>query len=342
MDIRNRKGLRQYAAAALADNSGNPRLTVLVYVAVTALSSLLVSILTMILDNRISQTGGLGNLGLRSILTTIRQAAPLILGLALMGLDLGRQAVSLRLARRQQVEPRDLLKGYPRFGALLRATILQVILYFLLLIVAVNIGSILFMMTPFANNLYGILADVMLESDAIYEALASDPAFLNEMFRAMLPAYPICIGLFLLLATPVFYRYRMTNYCLLDASHGGALMAMGESIRMTKGNRFALFKLDLSFWWFWLGQMICTAVLYGDMICAKLGVALPWNATVSYYVFYVAAMVLEGALYYLTLNRVDATYAAAYDALRPQTQAPQGGVVLGNIFDLAKKYRDEQ
>ena len=39
MDIRNRKGLRQEAAAALAENPGDPRKTLLVFIAVTALGS---------------------------------------------------------------------------------------------------------------------------------------------------------------------------------------------------------------------------------------------------------------------------------------------------------------
>ena len=342
MDIRNRKGLRQYAAAALADNSGNPRLAVLVYVAVTALSSLLVSILTMVLDNRISQTGGLGNLGLRSILTTIRQAAPLILSLALMGLELGYRGAALKMVRRQAVQPKTLLMGYPKMGGLIRAMFLQGALYLLLLIVAVNVGSMIFMLTPFAQAVYDLVLPLATDTEALYSALYSDPAFLNQMFQAMLPVFPIVLVLFLVVAAPVFYRYRMVRFCLLESPGHSALAAMAESSRMTKGSRWALVKLDLGFWWFFLGQMLCSVILYGDVLCEKLGVSLPVGGTAAYHIFYITGLALECGLYYLALNRVHTTYACAYEALRPQTQPTQGGVVLGNIFDLAKKYRDEQ
>ena len=112
MDIRNRKDLRRGSADAVAANPGDVRLTLLIYLAVTAFSGLFVAALTTVLDQRIANTGGLQNLGTQAILSTIQTAAPLILSLALMGLDLGRRAVSLKMARRQSVEPRDLLLGY--------------------------------------------------------------------------------------------------------------------------------------------------------------------------------------------------------------------------------------
>ena len=63
MDIRNRRDLRQRAADAVAANPGDPRLTLLVYVAVTAFAGLLVAAMTTLLDQRIANTGGLQHLG---------------------------------------------------------------------------------------------------------------------------------------------------------------------------------------------------------------------------------------------------------------------------------------
>ena len=338
MDIRNRRELRREAGAAVAANTGDPRLTVLVYIIATTLSSLLVSILSTVLDKRIAGTGGLQNLGQQAILSTIQTAAPLVLSLVLIGLDLGRQGVCLRMARRRGVAPRDLLMGFPRFGALLRAMLLQGGLYLLLLIAAANVGSIIFAFTPLSGELNALISQAATDSDALYNALYNDPEFLDQVLSAVLPAYPIMLGLFLLIAVPFFYRYRMTNYCLLDNPGMGAMAAMAESSRMTRGRRFQLFKLDLGFWWFYLALAACSIVMYGDTILASLGVALPWNSTTSFYIFYVSALVLEGILYYFALNRVQTTYALAYEALRPQPK--QGGVVLGNIFDLAREHNE--
>ena len=341
MDIRNRKGLRRAAADAVAANTGDPRYTLLIYIAVTALSGLFVTALTMMLDQKIAGTGGLQNLGSQATLSTIRSAAPLMLSLALLGLDLGRRAVALKIARRQSVETKDLLLGFPHFGAMLRAMFLHGALYLLLVIVAVNVGSIIFLATPLAKDLYAIVLDLSMSTDELYNALYNDPAFLEQVFRALLPAYPIALAIFALAAAPIFYRFRMTNFCLLEGYRKGALAATVESFRMTRGKGFALFKLDLSYWWFYLGQMVCAAVMYGDQILPGMGISLPWNETVSYFVFYIAALALEAVLYWFTLNNVQTTYAMAYEALRPQPQPTQGGVVLGNIFDLARDQKEK-
>ena len=336
MDIRNRKGLRQEAAAALAGNPGDPRKTVLVYIAVTALGSLLSSILVTVLNARIAATGGLGGMGLRSILTTIRQVVPMAMGLAIMGLELGYWGTSLEMARRRSVGARSLLMGFSRFGALIRMMFAQGLLYLLLFIAAMNVGSIIFMATPLAQDFYALVVPLMKDTQALYDAMYSDAAFMKQIFTAMLPVFPIVGVIFLALAAPVFYRYRLALFCLLDNRYLGALAAMSQSAQMSKGRRMALVKLDLSFWWFYLGQFLCAALSYGDLILGFFGLSLPWSGTVNSYVFYGSYLILEGILCALALNRVQTTYALAYESLRPQPT--QGGVVLGNIFDLAREH----
>ena len=53
-------------------------------------------------------------------------------------------------------------------------------------------------------------------------------------------------------------------------------------------------------------------------------------------------LLVQGLLNFFFLNRVETTYATAYDALRPRPQESQGGAVLGNIFDLARDYREDE
>ena len=339
MDIRNPAGLRRAAAAALADNPGKPRQMLLVYLAVTVGCSLLSTLTTVLLDTRIAQTGGLGGMSLRTTLSTIQQVVPLVLSIAIMGLELGYQGASLEMARRRGVNPRTLLMGFSRFGAMLRAMFCQGLLYLLLMILAVNVGSILFMFTPLARSFYELILPMATDTEALYNAMYNDPEFLQQVFNTMRPVFPIVGVLFLIGAAPVFYRFRMTNYCLLDNPRMGALAAMAESARMTRGARFALFRVDLGFWWFYLGQLLCVAAVYGGVIATLLDIPLPWNDTTAGYVFYGISLALEFILYALALNRVQTTLATAYDTLRPQPT--RGGAVLGNIFDLAKEYRED-
>lgn len=341
MDIKNRRAVRYAASHALADNPGNPRMVVLIYTLIISVSALAVSALLTVLDNRIAGTGGLGNLGLRSILSTIRTILPLAHTIVLWGIQLGYQKATVRMARRQAAAPRNLVEGFSWFGPMLRSVLLKGALFFLLAMVAGYAASAIFLVTPLSNDFVSLITPLMTDSEALYNALYSDPVFYGQAFSALLPMMPIFLVLFLAAAAPFFYAYRMTNYCILETRGKGALAALQESARMMKGRRLDLLKLDLGFWWFWLAQLLASVVLYGDVILEALDVALPWSATVSYYVFYVLSLAMEGVLYYFCLNRVETTYATVYDELRPRPQSSHGGAVLGNIFDLAKDYRED-
>ena len=69
MSIPSAKYLKKKASNRL--QSGNdPKKVVLVYAGIVALSSLVVTVVQDLLDSQISQTGGIQNIGTRSMLTT--------------------------------------------------------------------------------------------------------------------------------------------------------------------------------------------------------------------------------------------------------------------------------
>ena len=85
---------------------------------------------------------------------------------------------------------------------------------------------------------------------------------------------------------------------------------------MTHGRRLDIFKLDLSFWWFYVLDGLTLALCYGDLILGLMGISLPISADVSYFLFYVLYLAAQLGLYVFARNRVECTYAAGYDALR--------------------------
>ena len=336
MDIQKRKDLRREAAAAVASNPGDVRYTLLVYLAVMAFSGLFVALLTMMLDQQIANTGGLQNLGTQSTLSTIRTAVPILLALALMGLDLGRQGVSLQLVRRQRVEPRSLMMGFSRFGAMLRVLTLGYIVFRFVYSFCAFPATLVYILTPLSGDFLEQLIAFLLANPSV-DALMKDPEYIelwNTVFQGVIP---ICITMAAVAMAAIAYPFRMAPYCLLDDRMVGAIGSLIASKRMTKGHRGALFLLDLSYWWFYLGLGTCVAVMNGAAIAAKLGIALPWNETTSGLIFSILGIALAGGFLYCTLNKVQAAYAAYYEAIRPQPQPSQGGVVLGNIFDLARE-----
>lgn len=341
MDIRNRRAVRSAASEALAANPGQPRQVVLAYIVIMAVSTLLVSVLVHVLADRIDETGGLANLGTRAILSTIQTCLPLAHTVILWYIQLGYQKATVAMARRQAVEPRDLAEGFRFFGPLLRAILLQGIIYMTMSFITVQVASIIFMLTPFSDDFMTLVAPMTTDVDAFYNALYSDAELYAQVGMTLLPMIPIWLILLGLTTVPFFYNCRMVNYVLVEQPGTGALRAIGESGLMMKGNRLNLLKYDLGFWWFYLAQFLLTLVLYGDRLLPLLGVALPWTPMVSEYVFYVLYFILEGLLFYFSMNQVEVTYATFYDALRPKPQEPSGGAVLGNIFDLAREYKED-
>ena len=339
MDKNTRRSLRASVLTALAENPGDPRKTVLVYIAITSLASLLVDILLTVLANKISQTGGLGSLGTRTTLSTISSVLPIVQMLLVLVIHLGYQKATMKVVRRQAVAPATLKEGLPALARLIRATLLMGGLYLILAIFAMYAASFIFTLTPLSNSFYNVVMPLLSEGGDIYTLLASEPALLAQVAGAMLPVFPIFALIFVMVAAPFYYGYRMVNYCLLDERRMGARRAMRESARMMKGNRLSLLKMDLSFWRYFLAQGLIGCLLYHDVLLPIIGVTLPWPQMVSYYVFLVLYLVLAAVLYYFCMNRVETTYAAVYDHIRPKNE-PTQGVVLGNIFDLAKDYTE--
>ena len=139
--------------------------------------------------------------------------------------------------------------------------------------------------------------------------------------------------LFLALAAPLFYRYRMADYLIIDRPAAGALAALRDSRMMTKGNRWNLFRLDLSMWWYYAAVLASAAVAYGDQLLPALGISLSFSDTAAYFVFLGVYLAVIFVIYYFLRNRVEVTYALAYDSLRPR-EPENNGAVLGNIFQM--------
>ena len=76
-----------------------------------------------------------------------------------------------------------------------------------------------------------------------------------------------------------------------------------------------MFRLDLSFWWYYLAQTAIAVLYYGDVLLPALGVSLPISAEAASFVFYAVGLLVQLALLYLFSNRVETTYARFYHAL---------------------------
>lgn len=324
MNIRARDEIHETARQAL-NRAPHARQILMTYIGINLGLSLLLVGLSFYFSNQISGTGGLGNIGLRSVLSTGQSVLPLVQLLVNACLTLGYHIAILCIIRNFEANTQTLFSGFRFFFPMLRLLLLQVFLYAGLMFLSVYVSSFIFMATPFSREFMAIITPVLESVTVLDTTLVLDDATFLAASKAVIPMFWIMIPVFALVALPMFYRLRMATFALADEPRRGALAAFVKSRRLMRRNCIALFRLDLSMWWFYLGQAVISLVCYGDVLLPMVGVSFPWNATVSYYLFFLLSAAMEVALYYFTMNRVYTVYAVAYDALQeehPQLNIP--------------------
>ncbi len=323
MSIPSAKYLKKKASNRL--QSGNdPKKVVLVYAGIVALSSLVVTVVQDLLDSQISQTGGIQNIGTRSMLTTADTVLTIAQLLLVMCLTLGYTGSMLRIARGQYASPNSLKAGGERIWVLLRTRLLQMLIMtaaaFALCFLVVNVC----LLTPLSNRVIAVMGTVSAEE------LLSNGLALMALYSAMLPI----ILIYLVALVPLLWyfscTYRMVDYLLIERPQLGAFGVLRESRRMMQGNMKMMLRVDLSFWWYYLLQALVSVLIYLNMVLAPFAIGLPpevlyWGTVVLY-------LAADFALRYFFSNKVAVTYALFYDSLCPKQE--QSGAVLGNIFQM--------
>lgn len=329
MNIRNIRQLKQTASQRLAQAPLANNI-VFLYGGISIGLSALVTVVNYFAGSEMSNFGGLSNIGIRSLLSTIQTVLPMIQSVVVMALEFGYLNAALRISREQYASPNSLRMGYQRFWPMLRLNLMQAFLYMGIMLLSCYLAIQLFFVTPFANEITSIASGLVGASDPL---AMIDEATYAAISESIVPLFPMWGVIFLLLFLPIFYKFRLANYLLIDNPQMRTGMLLRESSRLMKKNRFALFRLDLSLWWYFLLSTLASAVGYGDVILSMLGITLPWSETVSYFLFYGIYLVLELVLVYFFLNPISVTYALAYQSLCPEKEE-ESGVVLGNIFQM--------
>lgn len=331
MDIQDTRQLKTFSTQRLERNQAAEKI-VLLFAALALGSSALVSLINYLISLQISKSGGLGNLGIRSVLSTVQTMLPLVQSLLVKILELGYLAAMLRVARGQFVSERTLKLGFDRFWPLLRLLLIEGLIYLALEFGCIYLAVMIYLMTPLSRPVIQLLMPLMQDTSMLSSGLVLDDALYDQLIAAMTPVFLICGLLFCVAAVPVIYQYRMAEYVLIDRPGLGAMAALRESRKMMRRNRLKLLRVDISLWWFYAAVLLANVIGYGDTILPMLGVSLPMSEDAAYYLFYALSLALLFAGYYFLRNRAEVTYALVYDALRPKEK--QDGVVLGNIFQM--------
>ena len=311
--------LRSGAADALQHATYDPRRLVLIHTAVSGGLALALYALDLLLGNQIAQTSGLSGITTTATLEFLQTLLMLLNVILLPVWELGFVWTALQMFRRQDTNPKTLTFGFRRFLPLLVGKAVQSILLMGAMTLGAYVGAFLFCLTPGYQELAAVVEPYLMGDTLDYAALMADPAVLSNIYR-ILPFVALGAAV---LTLPLFYRLRLVAYCLMDAPQTRPFLSTFRSMLLMRGHRRQLLKLDLSFWYFYLLQVLISLVSFGDVLLPALGVDLGISAEWALFGFYLASLVLQLVLYCWKKPLVATTYAGFYHTLAQQADEPK-------------------
>ena len=314
MDNLNSKLLKHQTAQRLEEASYPPRHLALLHSGIALVCSLALTVVTYLLSRQISGTGGLAGIGTRTVLQSIQSVLSTALTVGMPFWEFGFIAAAMGYARQEGVGPKDLLTGFRRFGPILRLLLLQMVIYGLIAVAVTQIASTVVMMSPFGAGMLDVMQTLSGNTEFMQTGVFPEE-MMEQLLKAAIPVYVVAGALFLAASIPVAYRLRLARYMVLDAERPRALACLLQSNRAMKGNCLALFKLDLSFWWYWALQGVCSLLAFGDVLLPLVGIELPFGADGAMFLFYGLQLAGSLALAWAWRAPVETAYALAYDAI---------------------------
>lgn len=324
MNILQSGGLKRRAASLLEQTRPEYRRLVTLHAAVSFGVILVISLIQLLLNQVAGNETGLSGMGASAVFSTAKATLGLISGILLPFWDMGVIYTSIRVTRRQEAEFTHLTRGFRRWGVVLRYYLLLILLYIVAVMFLSNLIPVIMIFFPMSQALEDALMSVASEygtdTVAIMEAMMQ-----VGIMDYILPIVLVFMALLFAVLLWLSYRIRMSQYLLMDDPAIPAIPSLIVSNQMTKGHKWSLCKLDLSFWWYYLLQLGVTAISFGPELLDLAGMTLAMPADVAFFLFQLLYCVAGVALAWFFGAYVQTTYACAYGELR---NPPQDNTVI--------------
>ncbi len=319
MALADRKILKERAADTLIANEAAAKRTVLLYAGILAAAQLLVALLSILLgfltEKMTQDVSGLDVLDTVAAMETAQTVLNLLLMILPTFWTMGYIFVLLRMTLGEHTHDGMLLQGFRKFGPVIRKALIEGMLQMGVLMMGISLGSTIVSMTPLARPMLEVM-----EGFADMTALTDQQ--LMELMEASGPAVTVSMLFGAVFLLPLMYRLRVSNYLLMDYPQYGAVFSLTMSYRVTRGSAFRLFKLELSFLWYylplWLAGMLPTLATF----LPRLGIQLPIGGTLLSLLVLAVSLLLQLALQYAFSNKVEMTFVHAYRTLMEDVQLP--------------------
>jgi len=317
MVIQNYRDIKARAAKTLSYTPWDVKKIVLVYSLVALCVSPLLTGINALLLSSAENAQGLSGLGVYSMLETVSSVLNTAWLIFAIFWAPGILYCALQLLREQDPWPKGLLRGFKKWAGFLKYNILITLFVFALGIFIAPVVSIVSL--PFMGQFQEIILAIPETEADMIAYLETIPT--GELALAVMPMMLLMFGAMFAILIPLSYRVRMVNLLLLDEERLGVREAIRYSFKLTKGSCMQLFRLDLSFWWYYL--------LIGIVSVLPMASALPlfdsWNVTAATITCDAVAAILGVGVHLLGLMKVNTAEAVAYDHLRTVvlTDAPR-------------------
>lgn len=225
----------------------------------------------------------------------------------------GLVAALFAFANGQDASRDTLLLGFRRFFPFLRLYLLKTMFVVSVATLVCLPAMLIYSVTPWAIKLQ--------------QMVAANPDVLDNMellTKEMLAFGGIYCVMLLAVLVPLLYRLRFADYFMISGWKS-AMMAMATSFRLTKGQVMNLFKLDVSFWWFYLGRFALIGICYLDVVVGLFGYRLNMNPQALFWVCYLCYAIGHLALETYARPKVEGAHALLFlkTAQPPMTQSPE-------------------
>lgn len=314
--------LRRGTADALRMAEYDHKRLVLIHSAAHLLLTVLIAAITFFLDRQIEGTGGLGGLGQRSVLTTAKAFLQLAQAFVLLFWAMGYLSTTLEYSRNEDPDLNSLLEGFRTWGPVIRLTAVMSLLFGGLLFIAIEAGTFVFILTPWAAPLLKVSTEFFATAESM-DLQALEVLLTPVLEQLQFPLSCTCGVVFLALVAPAFYRFRLAPTCLMDHPGKGAFGSLAQSAKLMRGNYAAMIRLDLRFWWF--HGLYLLLLLVGNFGAAAAEyVSLPVPADTAQLILTLVCAVCMLLLFWWRKNEVSVAYARAYEILlSPPKEAPR-------------------
>lgn len=310
MNKLNIRALQARGAALAEANRAHTRPVVLLYCGVLALLTLGSSGLNLYLSDQIGTTGGLGGIGIRSLLETVQEILSYINIFFAPCWSAGFLAAMLTMVRGGTPRCTDLLAGFRRLFRVLGHIAFETLVTMALMTAAAYPAAMIFSVTPLGADFAELMTPAITASGAV--DLAAVP--IEALTEAMVPMLLLTMVIFLPLYAFVLYGFRLSLYYIMEREIT-VLQAYFLSSRLMKGRRWEMFRLDLSFWWYYALLALASAVGYLDVILGLMGISLPVDPMVLFFGTLVIYCVAVTALSLWKKCDVEAAYVLAFEQI---------------------------